>query len=634
MSVVKRTRNEIKSKIEAFKVINDANISSDNIYDLFKNDLPSTDQLFGKKLDAFLDKRKRKVDNNKDIFGEMIDISDSFLGMEKKDKRNKSFVSSSDKVANKSKIKRYATESADATVATYKTVILNNVKKVLFAGDGICGGNSLINLDSINLSPKEFDFTNTLTIDPTTNVGKIIYEPETPNINKQKVNRELYNLFSSGTYNFLANNNNTLFSATWNQANQYYTLNGLTQGGPTVDVDSFLNDYYSSIELPDINAVIKNSMMMTLQPSEDMPPEFIKAQNEINRILKKLFSICGSKTNKDTLKNQNAVEQFEENDQDLEFYFDFDDVEGIDLDDEDAKLRKVLKFTDCNDFEIPVDNTHFEDFVYLTDKKTINDVVDTTLSKSASSAFEQSDGSIPINNFYLSIMTSFILNLPKALISVILSPKVLLPVVILYKLFNSLVDQLLSIKSIILKLKKLVYLIVKDLFWKFIREFWKRIKRDLLIFLNLIVFKIVKNKYKRYVLMVTALISLLKRILSSGVNNCSDLFNLVLNTINGTLSLGTGIRIPGFLLGLSDNLPGYSQDRAFINIVERLNAAGIPTGPLYGESNDLLAVIKSHIDGDTEEKDKNQFIKGANKEVQIGPYIIPPGIINIAGKVF
>jgi hypothetical protein len=636
--MLKRTRNEIKSKIETIKKINDDPklISSDNIYDKYLNDLPTTDQLFGKKLDAFLDKRKKKIDNNKDIFGEMVDIADSFLGIDKKNTKSRKNVSvdSSDKLVTKSKIKRYAVESAEIATSSYRKTILNNVKKILFAGDGICGGNSILNVDSVNLSPKEFDLTNTLTINPTSNVGKIVYEPQNPNINKQKVNRELYNLFSSGSYNFVTNNNNTLFTTSWDQSNQQFMISGLTQTGPSIQVDSFLNDYYSSIELPDINNIVKNSMMLTLQPDTSASSEFILSQNEINRLLKKLFSICGSQTNKETLKNQNAVEQFEENDQDLEFYFDFDSVEGIDLDDEDSKVRRVLKFTDCNNFELPVNDRHFEDFVYLTDKQTINDVVDGALSKSASDAFEQSDGSIPLLNFHISIMNSFIMNLPKSLIMSILSPKIFLPIVILYKVFNSLTNVVVEIKTIILKLKKLIYLIVKEIFWKFIREFWKRIKKDLLIFLELIIFNIIKNRYKRYVTIVTALIFLLKNILQNGIDNCSDLFNTIINTINGTLSGGRAINIPGFLLGLSDNLPGYSQDRAYLNIVERLNAAGIPTGPIYGESNDLLSIIKSHVDGDTEERDKNQFIKGSNKEVQIGPYIIPPGIINIAGKSF
>ena len=137
---------------------------------------------------------------------------------------------------------------------------------------------------------------------------------------------------------------------------------------------------------------------------------------------------------------------------------------------------------------------------------------------------------------------------------------------------------------------------------------------------------------------LTSLIALLSRILQSNLNNCADLFNTILNTINGALSAKGGFNIPGLLLGFSDALPGYSQDRAFLNITERLEAAGIPTGPINGEPNDLLGAIKSMLDGQTEEMDTNSFIKVSNKEITIptpvGPLIIPPGILNSAGKMF
>ena len=47
---------------------------------------------------------------------------------------------------------------------------------------------------------------------------------------------------------------------------------------------------------------------------------------------------------------------FDETDEYVEYYFDFDDVEGIDLDDEDSRYRRVLRFKDCYNFEIEIDS--------------------------------------------------------------------------------------------------------------------------------------------------------------------------------------------------------------------------------------------------------------------------------------
>jgi hypothetical protein len=625
---------EIKSKLEAIKKINDnPNLAVDDIYDKYLKDLPSTDQLFGKKLDDFLEKRRKKRDNNKDIFAQIIDIADSFLETH----RN---VEGSDKFMSKQRLKIHAIDSLRITLKSSKSIISTNVKNIFFAGDGICGTNksiSGITMDSVTILPKEIDFLNMLTISPDSNSGKIMYEPASPDLKRQKVNRELFNSFTGPSYQFDTINNKTLFTSTWDSTNQAFNISGLTQG-LSVQVEDFFNDYYSSIEFPDINGIIKTAMLLTIQNDGTDPLQFNVGLNKLERLLKKLFTLCGTPQNPNKLVNQNATDLFNENDQELDYYFDFETVEGVDFETEDARLRNVLKFKDCNNFEIPANSAHIEDFVYLTDKKTINDVVNKTLSKAATDAFEKSDSSIPLANFHLSLFNNFILNLPKALMSCILSPKLILPIVIIYKLFVSVGNQVIQITDLMKRLSKLFYGIIKDLFWKFLREFWKLLKVDLSVFVSKLVAKIIKNKYKRYVAIINSIIKLLEKILQTNIDNCSDLFSAILNTITTAISATGGFNVPGVLLGFSDFLPGYSQDRAFLNIVERMESAGVPTGPLFGEANDLLSVIKSTIDGHIEENDTNGFVKVSNKEMiiptPVGPVIIPPGILNSVGKLF
>jgi hypothetical protein len=55
MSKLKDTKSRLQSKLEVIKKINDdPNSLSDSLSDKFLKDLPSTEQLFGKKLDDFL----------------------------------------------------------------------------------------------------------------------------------------------------------------------------------------------------------------------------------------------------------------------------------------------------------------------------------------------------------------------------------------------------------------------------------------------------------------------------------------------------------------------------------------------------------------------------------------------------
>lgn len=636
MGKLKDTQNKLKSRIEAIKKINDdPKEAVDSVYDKYLKDLPSTDQLFGKKLDDFLSNRRKKIDNRKDIFGQIMEIADSILSSNTRTDRNKRPVPT--KLFSKNRLKFHAQTAADRTLTQSKDIVLENVKKHFFASDGICGTNQTITTDSLKLKPSEFDFLNVLTVDPSQGMGKIVYEPTTGTTpSKVKVNTELYESFGGSTFSMRNTSNNLLFDMTWNTPNQEWTVSGLTGSG--YKVEELLNNYYSSIELPDIQHIVKNAMLLTLQGTGENTPLLDKGMNQLNRLLSKLFAICGTPTDRNSLSNQTAVDLFDENDQDIELYFDFDDVEGIDLDDEDSRLRRVLKFRDCNNFEVPINTTMMEDFVYLGYRKNLNDLVDSTLNRAATDAYSQSDSSIPQVQFNLNLVNLFILNLPKALIMSALSPKIFLPIILIYKIFKSGVNQAVDVLTSMKNLSKLFWAIIKDLYWLFIREFWKLIKVDLLAFVMVIVKKILKNKYKRYVVIITALIAILTKILEEGIDNCFAIFNTILSTIQNALSINAPINIPGILLGLSDKLPGYSQDRAYLNIVERLENAGISLGPIFGVDNNLPTIVKSIIDGNTEELDSSSFIKVTNKEIiipsPIGPIIIPPGILNSTGKMF
>ena len=627
MSKLKDTKARLQSKLEVIKKINDdPNSLVDSLSDKFLKDLPSTEQLFGKKLDDFLNKAKRKKENKKDIFGELMEIAEGFLSSGKK-------VENSDRLFSKGKLKQHALTSAKRTSESGKEIVMSSVKKAFFAGDGICGTNLTLNGINITIKPEEIDVMNVLTVDPSTSTGQIVYEPTT-NKTGEKVNRELYSLFSGGTYQFDSNSNNTLFSAQWNQSNQEFNItdfNGL-------EVETFFNDYYSTIELPDIQHITKTAMLMTIQGDGSDNPLFNKGMNTINRLIQKLSAVCGSPTRTNELKNQNAVDMFNETDEDVESYFDFDDVEGIDLDDEDSKFRRVLKFTDCDNFETPVNPSTIEDFVFFTNKKPINELVDSTLGRTATQAYIDSGSNIPQINFNLNLMNLFILNLPKALISSLLTPKIFLPIIIVYKVIKGIAGQTIDVKVLMRMLSKLFVTIIKGLLWMFLREFWRLVKIDLIAYVMKIVKKILKNKSKRYITILKALIAFLLQVLQTEIDNCYALFSAVITAITTALSANVSLQVPGILLLLSKRLPGYSQDRSFMNIMERLDASGVKTGPIFGESNNIGTLVKSIIDGHTEEEDQNSFVKisleGGALPGPNGGSIILPGIISGYGKKF
>lgn len=631
MSKVEKTRSKIRSKLDAIKAINNDPSLVDkmfnDVFDKNKEDLPDIGGFMQKRVTDLTSKIKGKSKNKKDVFGELIKTVEGFLGTDKQDNSNLN-----KKPLVKSKLKKYAKESAHLTLQDSKNIVLKSVKETLFGGDGVCGGNSTFPSDNINLSPKEFDFMNILKLDPDSMSGTIMYENQDVNQGHVKLNRKLFESFDNpNPYYFQTKDYNTLFSLQWDANGQEYNVSGLQ--GPTnqTQVGDFLTNYYNGIEYPDIQHVVKTAMLMTLQGDGGEPSSFGAGMNDLNRLLQKLFALCGTPPKKNPL-SANATEQFGEDDEDITSYFDFDDVEGIDLDDESNRKRRVLKFRDCDNFEVPINSNHMEDFVFLLNGKDLDQNVDDTLLNAAADASEQ--GGLGIDELQISILNSFILQLPKALVSSVLSPKIFLPVVILYKQFQNVV---LTVKELMKKLAKLFVNIVKALFWKFLGEFWKFVKRDLLEFIKKIAKKILAKKLKRFKGIILALISLLIKILTEQLESCEQIFNVILQTIQGALNVPIKIPIPGLLLVFSDLLPGFSADRAFMNVNERLTAMGVNMEPLYGSENDLNSIIKGVIDGYTDEVDANSYIKIALK-----PSVIPAGpggavitpLVTGVGKMF
>lgn len=637
-------KKQLLSQIEAIKKINDnPKVFAGNVSDKYLENIPSIDTIAGKKQSDLSKKIKSKKENTKDIFSDLIDVAERFISTNKKTSTKTNFTDPRSagpvnvkKNPTKQRLKSHSINAGKTTLNSAKEIIVKRLSEILFMGEGICGTATGFSINSITIKPEEFDIFNMLTIDPDSNCGVLIYEKKNTNTGKEKVNRELYNMFNGGTYTFNSNNGNKLFDSSWDAGNQRYVVSGLT--GNT-SVQSFIQDYYSSTEFPDIAETLTTNMFITLQGQSSCSEsrKFLTGLDATLKLISNLLTVCGSPTKTDELRNQTAVDLFSETDEDIESYFNFDDTEGIDLDDDDQRYRRVLRFKDCYNFEIEVDDMHIEDFIYLNKNTDIENAIDSTLNNVSLDATEQADNGLSLDDFLNNLLSNFILGIPKAILLSLLNAKIFFPIAILYKIFK---EAGLTIRQLFKRLYKAITNIIKDLFWLFIREFWNLVKIDLLAFVATIVQKILKNKYARYLLIITSLIALLKKILENGIDNCFELFQTILNTIQLALSAGAPISVPPILLATAGALPGYSQDRAFMNIMERLEASGVPTGPLFGEDNDIGYLVKSIIDGHTEEEDKNSFVKIVlNPGVLPGPplaggAVIPPAVISGVGKKF
>jgi hypothetical protein len=567
------------------------------------------------KLEQFKSKlknKKKKKQNQKNIFEELISVVNKFLEAGR-------IVNDPTRFESTQKLRQHVIDSAEATMRSAKQIMMDCVKSAFFANGGICGADRYLTtvMDSVDIAPEEIDFLHMFKVPPSSDYGKIMYEdPKKKYGGKAQINVGLYNSFTGTTYTYETPSNKTLFTSTWMPASQQFHIAGLSQSAVTtngVQVGDFFDDYYSSMEMPDLNEIVKKAMLLTLKAADvsvdktgvkvggsftgmenplDFAPSLDEAINELERMLNKMFAFCNN--NKTGLTPTNLFHDEEEID---EFYFDFDDVEGIDIDAEDARRRKVLKFTDCNNYEVPYNTSHIEDFIYLEGKTDRRGWIDGALNKAASDAYEQSNFSIDLPSFQISINLSFILNIPKSMVMSIISPKMFLPFVIIYKTYVAGAKSLITNAKTIMKiLKKIFTCIITEIFWKFIREFWKRVKVDLKNFLKKIILKIIKDKYKRQYKVIMLLISILKKVLESNLDNCASLITIIGAAIDGALTAG-GSGIPNSLLALAGELPGFSAVKAAMDAAQKMEEMGIPTGDVNGEPNFHVLSHAATIEG-------------------------------------
>lgn len=621
-------RAEISQIISAIKIVSDTPKSViSKTSDPYKDQLGSTDGIVKKTVTDFTSKIKGGTQNKKDIFDEVVTIANSFIGTDKEDP-----INPKTKPLVQSKVLRYAKQAAQKTLQSSVQIVSSETRKSFFGGTGLCNSVTTLGDDSLTISPKEFDFMDMLKVNPQSTTGKLMYESSIPNVAGDiKFNRVLYDNFTSpDPYNFTVKNGGNLFTMEWDSTNQRYLITNLSS---TARITDFIDNYYNSIEFPDIDHILKTAMYMILGGDENESSSVKIGTKNLNRLTTKLFSICGKPTTSQPLLNTTDTE-LSEDETDTEKYFDFDDVEGIDLDDEDAWDRRVLKFTDCNNFETPFNPIYPEDFAYLLEKEPIDENIINTINKAAVDAFEEAESGVGLEGFQLSLLGKYIKRIPRAIVAALLSPKIFFPIVVSYKLLKGVI---MTAKEIMKVLYNLFFNMVKSVFWRFIREFWGLIKKDLLDFVKKIAAQILMNKLRKIKLIIRTLINVIKKVLKTDIGSCTDIFNAILNTISNALNKSVKIPIPGLLLVFSEMLPGFSTDRAYMNIVERAQASGINMGPIYGTENKLPSLIKSIVDGYAEEIDTNSYVKIALKPTIIpsapGGAIISP-IVEGVGKMF
>jgi hypothetical protein len=507
---------------------------------------------------------------------------------------------------------------------------------------------------------------------------------------KFPVNRMLRNLSLSPneTYNdfygkyYFGKSGKNLFDLNYTESNSYdvtgsyfrlFLLDRETSNDATGysinQVGQFITDYYSTIKLVDFSqvmAVVINYMIGFVSIKGKIGVGELDTQSKFALLLQRILGLCFDERREIDVSGISKLGELDGVD---DSFFEFNEVDLRNIDIRISNIQQgVAVFENCDNVKLPIDAdgiaNEIANFATQTSGKT-NDELVNSMDAIVESIFAKWKLLVPNSaSLEVSINKDFIKNLPIALASAVLSPKALLPLfVMLNEVQRGAVNQLDKLTSsantiissantflqsgttfgqqvnnivsdavdFVKKYKSFMISFVTRVGAIFIQTLFELLKREIFNLLTVIIRDIQRTQTAKQYAIILKLVQLgyvVARFVGD-YRKCKSLLDeisLLLNLISSYRG-NSVFRIPAFLNLLAFLLPGFSPERATLNVLEELQKLGIPTGPLPGGSTNMMNMFtKSVITGMDNEESQNGKVETA---VKLPP---PFGLISTVGK--
>jgi hypothetical protein len=473
-----------------------------------------------------------------------------------------------------------------------------------------CGDNQTYQVNSTFYVPvDQIDLFGMLQKSPTDEIGKFFYEPKeedypvylsNPVDNPYSMNRELYNRIQNMNQPFAVQNNNNFYIGT-SQQNLFdityvesYTdpiTTQLKQGSffkidlaprstfPTID--EFLNDYYSSINILEYKtffAYLLDFSTGVLNFGANAGKSKLEVLQKTMSLNRRLSCLCSDTTKEISVGGNAKISELEDiNDS----FFELSDVELRIIEQNVSNIKLgVIEFEDCNNIQVPLnlqasidalDQLKFNEDTNNPDE--INDALG-ILYPATSESFK---GSLD-----MSFLNQFI----NALMATVLSPKAILPFMTMVYATNQKVPQEpnFDIEKFAKNFRTYFVKFITGLVARLTEKVFKLLKKQIIKLVSFIRKNLSEEKRENTQKMILAIVSLIAapinfvldfRECKSCLNDLLGVLNLAISAAKTKAAAKPGGEIPLPLLLASKALDGYSATRAFMNVVQDLEAIGV-----------------------------------------------------------
>ncbi len=506
----------------------------------------------------------------------------------------------------------------------------------------------------IYIPVQSLDLFSNLKNSPESKVGKVYYEKDQPSSDTKfkpyggklsfPMNKQLFQLMDSQNANrsfsqingknYQGRSLQNLFDVQYTKSNEFGVSGDffrvimidreVTNNLKPNTVGTFLKDYYSTINLVDpvdFGAQLVNLLSGAVDIKSQVGFGTLDNKSKFSLLVQRVLGLCFDSRREIDVSGISKVAELDGVD---ESFFEFNEIDLRNIDIEITNIQNgVTEFVDCENVKLPI-NTEvlIDELINFRDSlssqtesqkvETIEKIIDSISQNPSWNAL------VPANvNLGLTIDKNVIKKIPLALVSGILTPKVLLPIYVLLSVvqnkssttYNSAITSANTFVSsaqtasdsvnnvvttpmdFIKKFKSFNIEVISQVNAIFLRTLFEILKKDIVNLLSIVINDISNSKTLKKYALILKLVNL-ALIVAKGISDyrrCKSLLDeilLLLNLINGfTKGLNT---VPLPLLALSPLLPGFSPERSSINVIGLLQSVGVPTGALPDGSPNLM----------------------------------------------
>jgi len=638
--------NFLKNRIKAIDTYNEISRSTTDLTNQQQSNLEVNSDLTLSPLSQLSEQRKRYQRQVQTQLGKLLEI-DNLIPENRFTGKTSNSVNSF--------IKDSFSEALDEIKSRVPQIVIDEMIKQLGCSqeqtyDAVIT-NPNTTLQGIYVPVESIDLMGFLKESTGSTIGKLFYEKDDITIQNKpfSMNRELYRRIQKKDesynddygVNYQGASLQNLFNITFvnqdDQGNQgnFFKVNLINRSDNKNLIGQFITDYFNSIQLVDtknIQLQLFDFLFGLVSVNLKLGVGEVSDKAYFQRILQRIMGLCFDSTEEINVSGIAKVAPLDGVDQ---TFFELTDVDLRIIESEISNIKLgVFEYIDCTNIKQPLNsNEVLDNLLRLLDVNDNDNAANTViLNETLETIKDKTIG--PKFALGLSIDQDAIDKFPQALYAAVLSPKVLLPFMIMVKALEalknntqtSITQEVYDLESFMKSFPNFNIQVASKIAATFVEILREIIIRDIKKLTRNIARNLRKELNKKRLLQTKSLLalSILLTQIIPDARKCKSVIDSIIEIVELALR-GGRYDIPEVALLFADLRSGFSDTRAMLETIEQMQTYGIPTGPMPdGSTNLWLLSVKAQIEGTERERTKN------SKTQQV----IPPLTISPAGITF